>query len=150
MVEVRIPELPPEKAEKLAKLLEKLADNSDSLIETLETLTKLKETGLLAGLSALAESFEEGFNYLMRPELMGSIGNTMMLLYLMSRIDHTMLFEISNKLPNCISKAYEQLKNPPEKKPGLIETINLLRSPEIYSMLNTLRTIISCIQDKQR
>ena len=147
---IEISGLSPEKAEKLSRVLEKLADNADALEELLNALSKLRETGMLAGLTALAEGFEEGFNYLMRPELMGSIGNMMMLMYFMSKLDHAMLFETANNLPPCISKAYEELRNAPKKKAGLFELLDLMRSPEFYAMLRAMRSMVKCMQTGQR
>ena len=81
MVSVKITGMEDEKAERLAKLLEKLVEHGEELEDVLETLARMRETGMLAAVKALADSFEEGFNYLMRPEFMASIGNMMMLLY---------------------------------------------------------------------
>ena len=150
MARIEISGLPPEKAERLARVLEKIADNADSLEDMLDALSKFRETGALAGFTALAEGFEEGFNYLMRPEVMGSIGNMMILVYLMSRLNHAMLFETANNLPPCVSKAYEEFKNTPKKKAGFFELLDLIRSPEFYSMLKALRSMIECMQDKNR
>ena len=146
---IEISGLSPEKAEKLSRILEKLADNADAVEDILDTLSKLKETGILAGLSALAESFEEGFNYLIRPEVMGSAGNMMMLLYFMSKLDHAMLFETANNMPPCISKAYEEIKNTPRRKAGFFELLDLMRSPEIYAMLKAMRSMVECMQKQQ-
>ncbi len=144
MASIQISGLPEEKAEKLARLLEKLADNADALEDILEALAKMKDTGLLAGTRALAESFEEGFNYLMRPEFVASIGNMMMLLYMISKMDHPMMFEMADKMPPCIKKAYDEFMQAPSKRAGLMELLNLMRSPEFYAMMRAMRVMLSC------
>ncbi len=148
MASISISGLPEEKAEKLAKLLEKLADNADALEQLLDTLEKMKDTGLLAGVSALAESFEEGFNYLMRPELMGAMGNMMMLIYFISKLNHPMIYEVAENTPPCIEKAWEEFKKTPEKKAGFFELLDLMRSPEFYGMMRAMKAMLECMRKK--
>lgn len=74
-------DIPEDKAEKLTKLLEALADNVDGLESLLRTVSKLNESGILAALEGFAEGFDEGFNYMARPELMSAIGNLMIIIY---------------------------------------------------------------------
>ncbi len=148
MASISISGLPEEKAEKLAKLLERIADNADALEQLLDTLEKMKDTGLLAGISALAESFEEGFNYLMRPELMGAMGNMMMLIYFISRLNHPMIYEVAENTPPCIEKAWEEFKKTPNKKAGFFELLDLMRSPEFYGMMRAMKAMLECMRKK--
>ena len=149
MASISISGLPEDKAEKLAKLLERLADNVETLEQLLDTLDKMRETGLLAGVSALAESFEEGFNYLMRPELMGAMGNMMMLIYMISRLNHPMIYEMAENTPPCIQKAWEEFKKTPDKKAGFFELLDLMRSPEFYGMMRAMKAMLSCMREKK-
>ena len=148
MASISISGLPEEKAEKLAKLLERIADNADALEQLLDTLEKMKDTGLLEGISALAESFEEGFNYLMRPELMGAMGNMMMLIYFISRLNHPMIYEVAENTPPCIEKAWEEFKKTPNKKAGFFELLDLMRSPEFYGMMRAMKAMLECMRKK--
>jgi len=142
--------LPEEKAEKLTKLLERLADSSEAIEDLLTTIDKLKDTGLLAGLKALSESFEEGFNYMIKPELLGSIGNMMMLIYFLSKLDHSKVYEFADKVPECLNKAYEEFKNSEDKKAGLFELIKIMRSPEFFSMLKAMQKVLRCLREKNK
>ncbi len=143
LASIEITGLPAEKAEKLAKLLEKLVDNADAVDDVIDTLAKIRETGILAGANAIAEGFEEGFNYLMRPELISSLGNMMMLLYLVGSLDNAMVYELASKLPPRLSKAYEEFKQKPRRKAGFFELLSLMRSPELFAMLKAVSKIAS-------
>lgn len=142
--------IPEDKAERILGLLDMLADNSDAIESLLRTLSRLKESGILAALEGLAEGFDEGFNYMARAELMAAIGNLMMLLYMLSRIDQPMLFELAEKVPRALSIAYEEIKESKmrRKRVGMLELLALMRSPEIYALMNALRMMLKDIPSK--
>ncbi|SPC33281.1 conserved protein of unknown function [Candidatus Nitrosocaldus cavascurensis] len=139
--------IPEEKAEKVIRLLDMLADNSDAIESLLRTLSRLKESGMLAALEGLAEGFDEGFNYMARAEMMAAIGNLMMLLYMLSRIDQPMLFEIAEKLPKGLNLMYEEIKAP-KKKASIMELLALMRSPEIFALMSAMRSMLKSISSK--
>lgn len=139
--------IPEDKAEKVMRLLDTLADNSDAIESLLRTLSRLKESGILAALEGLAEGFDEGFNYMARAEMMAAIGNLMMLLYMLSRIDQPILFEIAEKLPKGLNLMYEEIKAP-KKKVSIMELLALMRSPEIFALMSAMRSMLKSISSK--
>lgn len=144
--------IPEEKAEKIIRLLDMLADNSDAIESLLRTLSRLKESGILAALEGLAEGFDEGFNYMARAEMMAAIGNLMMLLYMLSRIDQPVLFELAEKLPKGLNVMYEEIKAP-RKKASILELLALMKSPEVYALISAMRSMLRSISSngkKQR
>ncbi|MEM0367052.1 MAG: hypothetical protein QW572_00350 [Candidatus Nitrosocaldus sp.] len=134
--------IPEEKAEKVIRLLDMLADNSDAIESLLRTLSRLKESGILAALEGLAEGFDEGFNYMARAELMAAIGNLMMLLYMLSRINQPMLFELAERLPKGLNAMYEEIKAPRKGKASILELLTLMRSPEMYALMSAVRSMM--------
>ncbi|MEM3121474.1 MAG: hypothetical protein QXT78_03790, partial [Candidatus Nitrosocaldus sp.] len=108
----------------------------------LRTLSRLKESGILAALEGLAEGFDEGFNYMARAELMAAIGNLMMLLYMLSRINQPMLFELAERLPKGLNAMYEEIKAPRKGKASILELLTLMRSPEMYALMSAVRSMM--------
>ncbi len=140
--------IPEDKAEKVIRLLDMLADNSDAIESLLKTISRLKESGILAAFEGLAEGFDEGFNYMARAELMSAIGNLMMLLYMISKIDQPMLYEMAEKVPKMVGTMYEGIKASKKRKASIFELISMMRSPEMYALINAVRSMIRDISDK--
>ncbi|MFN4336512.1 MAG: hypothetical protein ACK4FV_02885 [Candidatus Nitrosocaldus sp.] len=84
-----------------------------------------------------------------RAELMSAIGNLMMLLYMISRIDQPMLYEMAEKVPRTVGIMYEEVKaSKKRKKVSIFELFSIMRSPEIYALLNAVRSMVKDISDK--
>lgn len=137
--------IPEDKAERILRLLDMLADNQEAIESLLRTLSRLKESGVLAALEGLAEGFDEGFNYMARAEVMAAVGNLMMLLYMLSRIDQPMLFEIAEKMPRALSTIYGEIKAE-RRRAGILELLELVRSPEIFAFMSALRSMLKDIK----
>ncbi|MCS6767342.1 MAG: hypothetical protein RMJ59_00530 [Candidatus Nitrosocaldus sp.] len=147
--------IPEEKADRIIRLLDMLAENSDAIESILRTLTRLKESGILAALEGLAEGFDEGFNYMARAEVMAAIGNLMMLLYMLSRIEQPVLLELAERMPRALSAMYREIKGVEKererrrrKKVSILELLALMRSPEIYTLMSAMRSMMKDTSSK--
>ncbi|MCS7140862.1 MAG: hypothetical protein NZ888_01585 [Candidatus Nitrosocaldus sp.] len=146
--------IPEEKADRIIRLLDMLAENSDAIESILRTLTRLKESGILAALEGLAEGFDEGFNYMARAEVMAAIGNLMMLLYMLSRIEQPVLLELVERMPRALSAMYREIKGVERererrrKKVSILELLALMRSPEIYTLMSAMRSMMKDTSSK--
>ncbi len=80
--------------------------------------------------------------------MMGMIGNMMMAMYMLGTIDQRILVEMSNKVPACIDNAYEEFSRE-HKKMGILEMMNLMRSPEFTAVLRAMHRMLSCIKTKK-
>ncbi len=94
-----------EEKEKIEDIIKILIENKDAIKDIIEIVQKLRESGILSAVSGLLEGFEEGFNSIVKPELMGSIANAMMLVWMIGNLNHPMLFELAQKLPDGLKKS---------------------------------------------
>lgn len=146
-MEVKITGVDEKDAEAIKEVIDKIAQNKDAIVQLLDVVEKLKETGALTAISALAEGFEEGFNAVVKPELMGSIANIMMMVWLIGNIDHTILFELAQKAPEGINKSWEEFQKTKEEgeKPSLLKILKMMRSPEFFAVMKAIYVLLSHI-----
>lgn len=76
----------PEQQERLVRLVERIVERADAIEQLLETVELLATSGLLSGINAVLDEFDETFSAINRPELMGMVANVMMLLGLLSQL----------------------------------------------------------------
>ncbi len=131
---------------KLADLMATLSQNADGLIALLTLAGELKEKGLLAGMSAVVEAYDELFNAMARPEMMKAMGNMMMLVYMLSQLDHGMLMQLAEAMPRCSKEAMEEMKNT-SKGMGFKELIDFMRSPEMAALLKAAARLSRCMRE---
>ncbi len=131
--------------EELEELLNALVESKDALIQLAKLAKKLQESGILSAIEAVVESSDEEFNAIARAEMMGMIGNMMVAMYMLGTINQRILVEISNKAPSCIDTAYEEF-NKEHKKMGILEMVNLMRSPEFAAVLRAMHRMLSCMK----
>lgn len=128
----------------VAMLLKELSDNAESIAELIRLSKTLKESGTLALLESFLESTDENFNALLRPDTMRAVGNLMMLVYLLSSLNNSMLMKAAESVPPCIDKAVDTASN--NMRPiGILEAIRILRSPEVGAALRSLHAALSCL-----
>ncbi len=133
--------------EKMLLLMKTISDNADSLIKMMNTLKKLDESGILPMIDTVAEMMDENFNAIARPEIMKAIGNLMMLVNLLSQLDHGMLMDLSMKLPKCIDKAKETFDKT-EKGMGTFELMGAMKTPEMAATIKAMQELIKCTKGK--
>lgn len=129
--------------EKLIKLLELVEENYDALATTIELVAAMKKSGILDILVQLAEMGDELFNAMAKPEVMKMVGNMMMLGYMLSQIDQSLLVKAAEKMPVCINAALGEAAKT-EKGMGIRELLKTMTSPEMAAMLKALLAGVSC------
>ena len=134
--------LPEEKAKDLEAIVEKIVQNREAIEQLLDVIEKLKETGVLSAISALAEGFEEGFNSVVKPELMASIANAMMFLWLLGSLDHEMLFSLASRLPKAMEEARKEFELAKKQKPSILKLIRAFKNPQTFTLLKALAKVI--------
>jgi len=132
---------------KLALLLRELSDNADAILALVELAKKLKESGTTAALSSLLEISDETFNAAARAEVMKALGNMMMLVYMLSQFDNFMLMKVAETTPKCIDTAVGEASKV-DKGLGLLELLNLMRSPEMAATLKGFIAMMRCLRGK--
>ena len=137
MAETKI-SLAEEKVKDLEAIVEKIAQNKEAIEQLLDVIEKLKETGALSAISALAEGFEEGFNSVVKPELMASVANAMMFLWLLGSLDHEMLFSLASKLPKVMEESRKEFELAKKQKPSILKLIKAFKTPQIFALLRAL------------
>ncbi len=149
-MEIKIEGIGEDEAKKIGEVFKKIAENKENIEIVLDVIEKIKETGLLAAISALSEGAEEGFNSIVKPELMGSIANAMMLVWMIGNINHPMLFEMAQKVPNALNKSFEEIKKIKEEgkeKPSLFKILKIIKTPEFYYALKLIHSILTHLQN---
>jgi len=56
------------------------------------------------------------FNLISKKEVMAMLGNLMMLLYLVSNLNHAQIAELTEKTPRCVEKSCKEFKKYPKKE----------------------------------
>uniref|UniRef100_A0A7C2BCY0 DUF1641 domain-containing protein n=1 Tax=Thermomicrobium roseum TaxID=500 RepID=A0A7C2BCY0_THERO len=133
--------LTPEQQERLEHLLERVVERADAIEQLLETIDLLAGSGLLAGIRAVLEEFDETFSAINRPELMGMVANAMMLLGLLSQLRYEPFFDLAMRAPAVMNEAYPAFKQRTQRL-GLREALELIRSPEIAAALELLVAVL--------
>lgn len=133
--------LTPEQQQRLDRLLARVAANADAIEQLLDTVELLTASGVLAGLNATLEEFDETFSAINRPELMGMIANAMMLLGVLSQLRYEPFFDLAMRAPAVMNEAYPRFQRRTERL-GLREALDLVRSPEMAAALELLVSIL--------
>jgi uncharacterized protein YjgD (DUF1641 family) len=133
--------------EDLERLVESLVEAKDALTQMARIAAKLKETGMLDVLEAFLDSSAEQFNAIARADIMSMVANMMMAAWILGQIPHAMLVELSNKIPSCTQAAKEEFDKT-DKKLGLMEMLNIVRSPEFAAALKAMQRMLACIKAK--
>lgn len=145
---VRLEGVPQEKADRIAKLLELLIEKSDVVENLVRLVESLERLGLADVVSAVEENRDFAFNAIARKEVASLLGNAMVLMYMLSKVNQETLYEVAESAPRCIEDGYRELRNSPEKGMGLLEALRIIRSPEIAALLRALHRMLRCIRGK--
>jgi uncharacterized protein YjgD (DUF1641 family) len=146
-MEITIKGIDEKEKEKIEDIIKTLIENKDAIKDIIEIVQKLQESGILSAVSGLLEGFEEGFNSIVKPELMGSVANAMMLVWMIGNLNHQILFELAQKLPEGMKKATEEFSQAQKEKPSIFKMLKLMKSPEFYAAIKSLHTIIRYISN---
>ncbi len=134
--------------EKLIRLLEVLEENYEAVETAIRLLAALKRSGLLDAALEVAERSDDVFSSVVRAELMKSIGNAMMLLYLLGQLDNFKLMKLAESLPRCV----EEAEKAAAKGGGLSirELLRIMTSPEMAAALRAFQAATGCIAGTRR
>ena len=130
--------------EELERLVDELLEAREAIAQLARLARKLQETGLLAALEAMVDASEEEFSAIARPEMMGMISNMMLAAWMLGSIRGDIMFDLANTAPACVEDAYEELAKP-QRKLGIIEMLNIMRSPEFAAALKAMQKMLSCL-----
>lgn len=132
----------------LDRLLVRIARNADAIEQGLVAVERAADAGLLAGLNAVLDEFDENFSATTRPEFMGMVANGMMLLGALSQIEYEPFFRTAMRLPPAVNEAWPTFRDRSERL-SIRETISLLRSPEMAALLELLVATLRAVRDTE-
>lgn len=132
---------------KVALVLKEVSDNADAIIELIRLARAIKESGAPAALEGVLEVSDESFSAVARAEFMKAVGNAMMLVYMLSLFDHSLLMKAAEATPKCVEKALAEASEN-EKSLGLLELLRILRSPEMAMALRGLVYTLRCLRGR--
>lgn len=134
-------QLTPEQQQTLQRLQARLVRDADAIDQLLDTVELLAGSGLLAGLNAVLDEFDDNFSAATRPELMGMIANAMMLMGVLSQLRYEPFFDLAMRAPAVMNQAYPRFQQRTTRL-GLREAVSLLRSPEVAGALELLVSVL--------
>ncbi|ABM80382.1 DUF1641 domain-containing protein [Hyperthermus butylicus] len=133
--------------EELERLVDSLIEAKEALAQMARIAAKLKETGVLDVIETFLDSSAEQFNAMTRPDIMSMVANMMMAAWILGQIPHGMLVELGNKVSTCTAAAKEEFDKT-NKKLGLMEMLNIMRSPEFAAALKAMQKMLACLKSK--
>ena len=134
-------QLTPEQQQTVQRLQARLVHNADAIDQLLDTVELLAGSGLLAGLNAVLDEFDDNFSAATRPELMGMVANAMMLMGVLSQVRYEPFFDLAMHAPAVMNQAYPRFQQ--RTKPlGVREAISIMRSPEVAGALELLVSVL--------
>lgn len=130
----------------LDRVLARIARSAPAIDQALDALDHLADSGNLAALDGFLAEFDDNFNAVTRPDLMGMVANLMMLMGLLSQVRYEPFFNLAMRAPASVDEAYPRFRGRTEPM-GFIEMLRLLRSPEVAGALEMLADVL---RDQQR
>jgi len=127
--------------EAVDRVLVRLAENAEGVEQMIGLVGHLHRSGALAGLQAGIEDLDENFSAVMRPELMGMVTNPMMLMGVLSQVSYEPFFDLATRTTPTLDEGYRDFQERTEKL-GLRETVELMRSPEVAALLQTMVAVL--------
>jgi uncharacterized protein YjgD (DUF1641 family) len=148
--------------------LNKIENKLDALEPTLNTIEKLQESGIIGMLDGFAEEFDNIFNYATKMEIFDMItmavrvlepltkmmkkGDIEKLLSLLDKAEIDKLAPLLEAIVSCAPKAKEviSISSRREKKVGLTELMDIVRSPEMGALLYTAKELSGCVMENNK
>jgi uncharacterized protein YjgD (DUF1641 family) len=124
----------------VTRVLARIARSAPAIEQALDALDHLADSGNLAALDGLFEEFDDNFNAVTRPELMGMMANMMMLMGLLSQVRYEPFFDLAMRAPETLNEAYPAFRARTEPL-GLVEMFRMMRSPEMAGALELLAAV---------
>lgn len=128
--------------EKLLKLLDLLEENYEAIETAIKLVAALKRSGMLDAMLEIAERSDEIFNAAVRAELMKSLGNMMMLVYMLGQLDNFKLMMLAESLPKCVEEAEKAAGKGGGM--GIRELLRVMTSPEMAAALRAFQASMKC------
>ncbi|HXF71078.1 MAG TPA: hypothetical protein VNO79_00525 [Actinomycetota bacterium] len=129
----------------LDRLLARLARSADAVEQVLDLVDRVADSGNLAALTGVLESFDENFSAATRPELMTMVANLMMLAGLLGQVRYEPFFHAAMRVPATLDEAYERFRT--RTRPmGVREMLRLLRSPELAGALELVVAVARALR----
>ncbi|HZC99638.1 MAG TPA: hypothetical protein VFA46_05445 [Actinomycetes bacterium] len=138
---------PEQQQQTLERLRARIVQNADAIDQVLDTVELLAGSGVLAGLNAVLDEFDDNFSAATRPELMSMAANAMMLMGVLSQLRYEPFFDLAMQTPAVMNEAYPRFRRRTERL-GLREAVNLLRSPEVAGALELLVSVLRAQRGK--
>jgi uncharacterized protein YjgD (DUF1641 family) len=133
--------LTPEESAALARLQKRLARNAGQVEQALAIVERLADSGLLAGVNATLEDFDENFSAFTRPDVMTMVSNLMMLLGTLGQIPYEGGFKLAMDGPDAVRDAYPRFRSRTEPM-KLREAIEILRSPDVAAAMELMVAVL--------
>jgi uncharacterized protein YjgD (DUF1641 family) len=127
--------------EAVDRVLLKLAQNAEGVEALIDLAGHLQRSGALAGLQAGIEDLDENFSAVMRPELMGMVTNLMMLMGVLSQVSYDPFFDLATRTAPAFDEGYRSFQDRREKL-GVREAVELMRSPEVAALMQTMVAVL--------
>jgi uncharacterized protein YjgD (DUF1641 family) len=135
-----IPLTPDERA-RLERLEKRIAASADNIEQALDFVDRLADSGVLAGMTAGLEEFDENFSAMTRPDVMTMVANIMMLLGLLSQLPYEGGFKLAMDGPEAIERAYPRFRERTEPM-HVREAIEILRSADVAAALELMVAVL--------
>lgn len=128
--------------DRFIKLLSERPEIVESALEGVEKLmrilAKLNDNGILDAIDGFLEEYNSAMNATFRSDLMFMIGNLMSLLYILNKIDYSIIMKFADKIPKALKEATEELEKE-HKSLGTFELLRLMKKPEMAKLIKALQ-----------
>jgi uncharacterized protein YjgD (DUF1641 family) len=133
--------LTPGERARLERLQKRLAASADNIEQALDLVDRLADSGVLAGVTAGLEEFDENFSAMTRPDVMTMVANMMMLLGLLSQLPYEGGFKLAMDGPEAIERAYPRFRERSEPM-RMREAVEIMRSPDVAAALELMVAVL--------
>jgi uncharacterized protein YjgD (DUF1641 family) len=134
-------ELTAEERAALVRLQQRLARSAGEVEQAVALIERLADSGVLAGLNAGLEEFDENFSAITRPDVMTMVANLMMLLGTLGQLPYEGGFKLAMDGPEAIAEAYPRFRERTEPM-KLREAIQILRSPDVAAAMELVVAVL--------
>ena len=127
--------------DRVEALMDRLADAAPALEQLVDVAEGLASSGVLAGIGATLDEWDENFSAATRPEGMTLAANLMMLMGALSQIRYDAMFDVAMRLPDALNDGLEEAAKR-DGPMGMLELLRLMRSPGMAGVLTMASTVL--------